>query len=334
LLRVILLVESRHMPNDPREALVRVTDASGQVTGVMDRATADYLASRAPDPTQSSLNALLSTVTRVRVVPVENYRHGATEQRTLLDTSDPESLASLRRCFEIVEGPETFGHCMCLGEPHIELYAGDTLAATIGYHHRVAIRWAAWKHDACLKEPDRLLDWMSAHGVDGPRREVEAMRRRDEEAQRRAEQWLGAMPDSLHPFWDQMGHHLDRALHRQLLEALRVAVPAPAEQALVLFGWFGSGAGPWSGFPSYESVPEQLLLHYPTWLLIDVLTGSAPTDPQWRGAARYFGGWEFRQTKKGDGALLPVELKQRLLAAARTTGISDNIERAERAFNG
>ena len=37
---------------------------------------------------------------------------------------------------------------------------------------------------------------------------------------------------------------------------------------------------------------------------------------------------------KGDRALLSSELKQHLLQAARTTGIADNIERAERAFNG
>src|SRR5262245_34806596 len=117
----------------------------------MDRATADYLASRPPDPTQQSIDALLNRVTRVRVVPVGNYRQAATELRTLLDTSDPASLVSFRNCFLIVEDPETFGHCMCFGDPHLELFAGDQLAATIGYHHGVAIRWDAWKHDAWLK---------------------------------------------------------------------------------------------------------------------------------------------------------------------------------------
>jgi hypothetical protein len=130
-----------------------------------------------------------------------------------------------------------------------------------------------------------------------------------------------------------MDHDRDPELHRLLLEALRAAIPAPQGQSLTLFGWFGSGAGPWSGFPSYEAVPEQLLLHYPTQLLVDVLTASTLTETQWRGAARYFGGWEFRQRKKGDRALLPSDLKRRLLQAARTTGIADNIERADRAFN-
>lgn len=124
------------------------TERSGRVTAVVDQATADYLASRAPDPTQQSIDALLKRVTRVRVVPVGNRRQGATEGGALLDTSAPASLAALRDCFAIVKDPEAFGHCMCFGNPHIELYAGDELAATIGYHHGVAIRWDAWKHDA------------------------------------------------------------------------------------------------------------------------------------------------------------------------------------------
>ena len=322
------------MPDESRDAFVPIRDESGRVAGVMDRATAEYLTSQAPDPTQQSIDALLKRVTRVRVVPLENYRQGATELRTLLDTSDPASLASFRGCFAIVEDPETFGHCMCFGDPHLELYVGDEIVARIGYHHGVAIRWDAWKHDAWLKEPDRLLDWMSAHGVDGPRREVEEAVRRGEESRRQAERWLGAMPDCFRPFWERMDHDRDPELHRLLLESLQTAIPVPEGQALALFGWFGCGAGPWSGFPSYESVPEQLLLHYPTQFLADVLMASEPTEAQWRGAARYFGGWEFRQRKKGDRDVLPSDLKHRLLQVTRTTGVADNIDRAERAFNG
>src|SRR4051794_10972014 len=130
------------MTDNRGDAFVPITDADGNVRGVMDRATADYLASTAPDPTQRSIDALLGRVTRVRVVPVGNFMVGG-ERRTLLDTSDPESLADFRGCFAIVEDPETFGHCMCLGDPHLELYAGEGLAATIGYHHGFAIRWDA-----------------------------------------------------------------------------------------------------------------------------------------------------------------------------------------------
>ena len=103
---------------------------------------------------------------------------------------------------------------------------------------------------------------------------------------------------------------------------------------LALLGWFGSGAGPWSGYPSYESVPEELVLHYPTQVLVEALTATTPTAPQVAGAARYFAGWDFRQKKKDDGRLLPAGLKHQLLRAAAATGLADNVERAKRAYGG
>jgi hypothetical protein len=191
------------MSYESSEPFVSIRDASGRVTGIMDRATADYLESQAPDPTQQSIDSLLSRITRVLVVGMGYYRQGTPERRTLLDTSDIASIAAFRECFAIVDDPRTFGHCMCCGEPHFYLYAEDELVATIGYHHGMSIRWDAWKHDAVLKDPDRLLDWTFAHGVDGPQREVEEMRRRGEESQIRREQWLQATPDCLGQFQSQ-----------------------------------------------------------------------------------------------------------------------------------
>lgn len=318
------------MSDDVDDAFVPIRDEDGRVTGAMDRTTAAFLASTAPDPSQDSLDALLRTVTRVRVIPFANLVYGATELRTLLDTSDPDSLAAFRRCFAINEDPATFGHCMCCGDPHVELYAGGQLVATLGYHHGLSIRWSAWKSDAFLKEPELLLDWLSAHGVDGPRREVEAARHRDEESRRNAERWLEATPACLRPFWEQMGNTHDPAVHCSLLEALSGDIPEADEQVLTLFGWYGSGVGLWSGYPAYESMPERLLLYYPIDTLVAVLERSAPTEAQWRGAARFFG--DFYRVKKKDRKLLSMQLKQRLLEAARSTGLADTIKRAERAF--
>jgi hypothetical protein len=322
------------MRDEPRNVFVPIRDGEGNVTGMMDGAAAEYLAAWEQNPTQTSLNALLAGVTRVRVVPFSNFVRGTTEKKVLLDTSDPVSLDSFRGCFAIVEDPDTFGHCMCCGNPHMELYAGDFLTATIGYHHGESIRWRAWNDDAVLKEQDRLLDWMSAHGVDGPRKEVEAAKRRREESVRSAERWLFAMPDCLRPFWGDMHDAIGSELQRRLLDGLREALPSTAAQVLALFGWFGSGAGPWSGFPAYEAVAAKLLLHYPTGLLIGVLADSAPTEPEWAGAARYFESSEFWRTRKGDIGLLPAGLKQQLLEAARRTGNTDNAERAENTYGG
>ncbi len=321
------------MPNEGNDAFIPIKDEHGKVTGMMDRTTADYLASTSPDPNQASLDVLLSRITRVRVVPFATFVKGTTDKTTLLDTSDPAALESFRRCFAILENPETFGHCMCMGDPHIELYAGPELAATLGYHHGFAIRWEAWKNDAVLKQPDLLLDWLSAHGVDGPRQEVQEMIRRGEESERRAEQWLQSMPECLRPIWEQMDSEHDPELHRRLLDALRTAVSSPEGQVLALLGWFGSGAGPWNGYPSCERIPELLLGHYPASVVVQTLMDQFPTPAQWVGAARYFALVEFRRARKGEESILPPELKRRLLEAGRSTGIPDNIERAVSAFS-
>jgi hypothetical protein len=49
-----------------------------------------------------------------------------------------------------------------------------------------------------------------------------------------------------------------------LEEALDAAVPEPRDQAPTLFDWFGHGESRWRGFPSYESVPEKMLMHIPS----------------------------------------------------------------------
>ena len=68
------------MSDDLKGAFVPIKDAQGNVTGIMDQATADYLASQAPVPTQASLDALLAEVTRVRVVPFSNFVQGTAEK--------------------------------------------------------------------------------------------------------------------------------------------------------------------------------------------------------------------------------------------------------------
>src|SRR5262245_32906474 len=123
------------MANESPSGFVSVRDESGRVTGMMDRMTVDYLASQAPDPTQASINALLNRVSRLRVITLSNVTKKGDMPQALLDTVDPRSLDSFRDCFAISEDASTFGHCMCLGEPHIELFAGDEKIATFGYHH-------------------------------------------------------------------------------------------------------------------------------------------------------------------------------------------------------
>jgi hypothetical protein len=299
---------------------------------LVDRKTLEYLHTMAPAPSQASLDTMLTGVTNVRVIDGGMDGDVPLGTTVLLEESDPASVAAFRTALAIVEDPKMFGHCMCLGRPTVQLLAGDVVLATIGIHHGVGIRWAAWKYDAQLKDGQALRTWLALRGVPGPQQEYEESQRRAAEWEKAAAAWFEAMPPCLRPFWEMMqGFSVDLT---PLREALASACPEQSERALALFQWFGSGAGPWSGFPMYEGVAENLLLEYPTSVLVAALDGAMLSRSHLEGAARYFAGWDFRRQKRKDRALLPAGLKQRLLEHALTSKDRGNIDRARRAFEG
>src|SRR5262245_59882351 len=152
---------------DDDSPFLLIDNGNGMVT-MMDREMFDYMygESSAPDPAQRDLDELLPKVTRVRALAGGMSRGQAMGSEVIIDTSDTEALSALRRCLQIVEDPQTFDHCACLGGPTLELYAGRELAATIGLQHGRAIRWQRWKHDAQLRDGQLLTDWLKGHGAD------------------------------------------------------------------------------------------------------------------------------------------------------------------------
>jgi hypothetical protein len=288
---------------------------------------------RVTTPSQASLDKVLVRATRVLVVDWEEVGRGVLQRtRVLAEFNNDESLAQLRNCLRIIEDPTTLFHCMCIGEEALELHGATGTLATIGLHHGRSIRWEVWSSDATLENGRRLLEFLAARGVSAPLERFEGDQRQAERAEREADRWRDAMPSCLHPFWDEM-----RTLSPDLApmrRALQASLPDPIERVLVLLRWFGSGEGPWNQFPSYESVPEQLLLEEPTEHLVAALTRTAgvlaPT--QLEGAARYFAGWHFHEKKHDDGLLLTGDLRNRLLTHTLRSTDDDKIEIARRAF--
>lgn len=146
------------------------------------------------------------------------------------------------------------------------------------------------------------------------------------------QRWLDAMPPSLKPLWptESLDGPSDTApLHRALVKA----VPDEPDRIRALLSWYGSGSGPWSGFPSYEVAAENLLLKYPTPAIVAAIEGRELTAAQTEGAARLFGGRGFFwRARPDDLRLLPQDLKQRLLAHSLKSSNEDNRRRAQRAF--
>ncbi len=173
LLAHLLLRKPVQLPENEK-LFVEIKCKNGHIM-LADRLLAEYFQSKAPFPSQRSLDRLFEKVTRLRILDVESMTLNEVmingkaidpvmldisvavalasliDPEVLLDISDTDVLASLRECMIIVEDESTFGHCMCLGNQALELYAGQQLLATITLHHGTSIRWDAWKGDDNLK---------------------------------------------------------------------------------------------------------------------------------------------------------------------------------------
>jgi hypothetical protein len=286
----------------------------GSFTGLADQMTVDYLVSQMPDPSQAMLDVLLATITCVRVKEDGVADGKAISDNILLDERNPQAITALRGCLAIDEAAPA-GHCMCLGDYAIELYSGDQLAATLGLHHGRSIRWeTTWSHDAMLQNGLKLLWWLSTRGISAPLAKFEAERTRAHAARLAAERWRAAMPAYLQPHWEQIRRNEvePTTLHFALIKA----IPDPIARIQTLMSWFGCGAEPWSGYPSYEQAAEELLLLEETPIVIRVLEIEPLTPSQLAGAARYFASWHFREHRSHELRLVPERLKAQFLAQA------------------
>jgi len=93
--------------------------------------------------------------------------------------------------------------------------------------------------------------------------------------------------------------------------------------------WFGSGSGPWSGFPGYEEIAARLLRQYPTPELIKAVDSRPLTDQEVEGAARILGSW----TPASDLTPIPADLRRILLEHCLKSPDQDRVERAKQAFS-
>ncbi len=67
------------------------------------------------------------------------------------------------------------------------------------------------------------------------------------------------MPKAIVPVWPYTLGEFRFVDLTPLRAALEREVRNETSRILALLQWFGSGAGPWSGFPYYEAAAEKLL---------------------------------------------------------------------------
>ena len=306
----------------------------------VDPAMMEYFESTAPDPSQDSLDVALQQAVRMRV-----YQGGVAGGKLLsdsppvLDTHDPGDLAKVREALRI-EG-EPGGHCMCHGDQGVEfLDAAGKVVALLGLHHGHSIRWDAWKDDAVLSNGRLLLSWLSERGVPGPLARYEEALSQQKEHEHAFERWEAATPECLRSLKaEREGIDYPAAYEHEhekfavLETALAAAYPDEDQRVRALYEWFGSGQGPWSGYPSYEGEAESFLMRHQTPTLIRAFESTPDPTPQFlEGAARLFGGWTFHSKRKKDRRLLSDELKRRLREHVLPTDDEDKAGRATSAF--
>jgi hypothetical protein len=217
---------------------------------------------------------------------------------------------------------------MCDGTPALVLYANGDEVGQITNHHAVLVRCNLWPSDAPLVDAEAFLKWFDERNIPGPREEYVAGLERDKKWQSDERKWIDAMPEALKPLWPTAKRSFNPDL-APLREALAKQIPERDARILALFSWFGCGEGPWSGFPSYESVAEKLLLGFPSAELLAAVEGKELTATQTEGVARLFAGNDF---PSDDLRLLSADLRARLLRHSLATGDADKRGRARRAF--
>jgi hypothetical protein len=252
------------------------------------------------------------------------------EGAVLFESSDRNDLDALKAALQ-VERPGRFMHCMCNGNPVIVLSANGEPIGRITNHHAKLIRCDLWRSDAPLADTEALLRWFDERKIPGPRKEYEEALKEQKQFDEAEARWLEAMPPALKPHWPAAKRSFDPNL-APLRKALAKQIPDGNERILALFAWYGSGMGPWSGFPSYEDIAANLLFDYPTEELLAALEGKDLTATQLEGIARFFGDVRFPQRRPDERRLLPAELKDRLLEHCLASSDKDKQSRARRAF--
>lgn len=282
-----------------------------------------------PDDRPVVLDDLYDILARAdRIVVTESPTADA---RILFDSTEKRDLEDLRTSLHL-ETPAELSHCMCIGTPALHVYERGATVLQLTNHHGLAVRCSLWTSDVPIADTEKWLSWFDERGIRGPRREFEHMTRQHAHEQRAWNDWVSAMPAPLRTVWDDALGQFGSVDVAPLRAALERDIPDERGRILALLEWFGWGAGSWSGYPSYESAAEELLLGYSTVSLAKTLESTKLSPAQREGAARLFAGWSFSQQRPRGMNEVPDALKKMLWAHVSAMEDEDKIARARQAF--
>ena len=286
-------------------------------------------------PVQGDLDALFDAATEVRIREGGTVDGRSLGGRLLARVRGGE-IGELLRLLALRPGGQPF-HCMCHGDLALEIDrpAGG---AVVGVHHGLSLRLHGWSSDVELADGRALLAWLAERGEPGPLEGFDAAVEAGRAAQGHRRTWLDAAPPILLPRLrelesDGMGlpRRAGHSLFAEALDLLRAAYPSEAGLARALLVWLAHGAGPWSGFPAYEGLPQDLLEAVGVSTVIDAVEADAWTGPLLRGAARFVAWHDVVRFRRRELMEVDDALWLRMLDEVRELGDPDNLARLEGA---
>jgi hypothetical protein len=249
-------------------------------------------------------------------------------------SSNPEDLSELKAAI-VIQPPREWFRCSCMPSTDIRLFRNNKEIGTVSVYEGIIIEFPGWASHARIQDKERWFKWLDARNVHGPREEAERNEQTLRENEAAEVRWKNAMPESLRPLWPRVVQNMQpgETTDTKLLDsAIARQFPDAPMRIRSLLAWYGSGAGPWSGFPMYEDVAERMLLEYQTAELLDALRGVTLSEAETEGAARLFGGWSFKSSRPVDRGMIPADIKRTLLEHSLKSSDQDKLARARDAF--
>ncbi|HXU06592.1 MAG TPA: hypothetical protein VN903_36805 [Polyangia bacterium] len=287
-----------------------------------------------PDPAETDLDHLFDGASRFRLLAGGVGKGEPRGSQVLVERESPRDLAELRT---LLRFSRTGFHCMCFGDLALEIHGPEGRRAVLGLHHGVSYRWdGVWKTDAMLADTEALARFFADRGDTSMRDQHERARHERERGDKQFAAWWAAAPQGVPPFrelCDEFGV-MSATARTAVPAAIQARYPSTDAAVRVLLHWHGSGAGPWSGYPSYEEVPETLLRDYPLETVIRVLETSPLSPTETEGGARLLAGWGFWKNRARERSRVGAELRERLRARVVAAGNEDNLSRFDRAWRG
>jgi hypothetical protein len=289
-----------------------------------------YFNSQLPDADPQDLTDLIKSTKKIIIskrsiknIELEPYKIDYSFEK-LIEIVSLDKIKELGQKLEIEK--RQCGHLLDDGSIIFDFTLNNDTTQQIEFLDFSQIRWKdKWKNDPYLKDHVELLKWLYKNDIIEPLNTYNELVKKEEkeiqEYEIKLENWEKIAPkEILKAIEEGYAYKYDKVY-------LELKKEFPDERYLILnlFRLYGCGLGVWSGFPSYESIPEGILLELSIDSLIEIEDISKLTQEQIHGMARFFSGSDFSKKRKKDKDKIPLKLKNLILDHLLGIGSEDKV---------